>query len=86
MDKKDSHNLSTSIANKIERDIQASDNDMVKMTHFSQEFPLMSIGPKHDQNKHKQYITHKLHARSQILITMSSQTPTSYLKLCQNIG
>jgi hypothetical protein len=42
----------------------------------------MSIGPKHDQTKHKQHITHKLHARSQILITWSSQTATSYLMSC----
>jgi hypothetical protein len=53
MDKQDSHNLGTSIANKIERDIQASDIAMIKMKHFSQKFPLMSIGPKHDQTEHK---------------------------------
>jgi hypothetical protein len=53
MDKQDSHNLGTSIANNIERDIQASDIAMIKMKHFSQKFPLMSIGPKHDQTHHK---------------------------------
>jgi hypothetical protein len=84
MDKQDSHNLSTSIANKIERDIQASNITMIKMKHFSQKIPLMSIGPKHGQTEHKQHITHKLHAKSQILITMSSQTPTSYLMSCQS--
>jgi hypothetical protein len=84
IDKQDSHNLSTSITNKIERDIQASDIAMINVKHFSQKFPLMSIGPKHDQTEHKQHITHKLHARSQILITRSSQTPTSYLMSCQS--
>jgi hypothetical protein len=44
----------------------------------------MSIGPKHDQKEHIQHITHKLHARSYILITRSSQTPTSYLMSCQS--
>jgi hypothetical protein len=40
------------------------------MKHFSQQnVPLMSIGPKHGQNEHKQHIAHKLHARSHILIT-----------------
>jgi hypothetical protein len=48
---------------------------MIKMKDFSQKFPFMSIEPKHD---------HKLHARSQILITRSSQTPTSYLMSCQS--
>jgi hypothetical protein len=84
IDKQDSHNLSTSIANKIERDIQASDIAINKVKHFSQKLPVMSIGLKHDQTEHKQHITHKLHARSQILITRSSQTPTSYLMSCQS--
>jgi hypothetical protein len=57
---------------------------MTKMKHLSQIFPLMSIGPKHDQTEHKQHVTHKLHARSQILITRPSQTPTSYLMSCQS--
>jgi hypothetical protein len=39
----------------------------------------MSIAPHHDQSEHKQHTTHKLHARSQDLITRSSSTPTSYL-------
>jgi hypothetical protein len=39
LDKQDSHNLSTSIANKIEREIQASDIAMNKVRHFSQNFP-----------------------------------------------
>jgi hypothetical protein len=69
----------------IERDIQASDIAMNKMRH-SQNLPLMSIGPKHDQNEHKQHIIDKLHARSYILITRSSQTPTSYLMSCQSHG
>jgi hypothetical protein len=43
MYKQDSHNMSTSIANKIERDIQASDIVMIKMKYFSQKIPLMSI-------------------------------------------
>jgi hypothetical protein len=58
IDKQGSHNLSTSIANKIERDIQASEIAMNKMRHFSQNFPLMSIGPTHGQNEHKQPLTH----------------------------
>jgi hypothetical protein len=82
--KQDSHNWSTSIANKIERDIQASDIAMIKMKHFSQNFPLMSIGPTHSQNEHKQHIAHKLHARLHILITRPSQTPTSYLMSYQS--
>jgi hypothetical protein len=57
---------------------------MMKMKHFSQKIPLMSIGPKHDENEHIQHITHKLHAKSQILITWSSKTPTSYLMSCQS--
>jgi hypothetical protein len=44
----------------------------------------MSIGPTHGQNEHKQRIAHKLHARSHILITRSSQTPTSYLMSCES--
>ena len=51
---------------------------------FTKNFPLMSIGPKHGQNEHKQHLTHKLHVMSQILITRSSQTPTSYLMSCQS--
>jgi hypothetical protein len=43
----------------------------------------MSIGPKHDKKEHIQHIIHKLHARLHILITWSSQTPTSYLVSCQ---
>jgi hypothetical protein len=39
----------------------------------------MSIGPKLDQTENEQHITHKPHARLHILITRSSQTPTSYL-------
>jgi hypothetical protein len=38
MDKQDSHIMSTSIANKIERDTQASDIAMIKMKNFSQKF------------------------------------------------
>jgi hypothetical protein len=76
--------LRTNTSNKIEWDIQASDVAMIKMKHFSQIFSPMSIGPKHDQTEHKQHITHTLHARSQILITRSSQTPTSYLMSCQS--
>jgi hypothetical protein len=37
--RQDSHNLSTSIANKIERDIQASDIAMIKMKHFFTKIP-----------------------------------------------
>jgi hypothetical protein len=44
----------------------------------------MSIEPNHEQKEHIQHITYKLHARSQILITRSSQTPTSYLMSCQS--
>jgi hypothetical protein len=43
----------------------------------------MSIGPTHRQNDHKQYMAHKIHAMSHILITRSSQIPTSYLMSCQ---
>jgi hypothetical protein len=39
---------------------------------FQEKLPLMSIGPQHNQNEHKQHITHKLHAKSQDLITRSS--------------
>jgi hypothetical protein len=46
--------------------------------------PLISIGPTHGRNEHKQHIAHKLHASSHILITISSQTPTSYLMSCQS--
>jgi hypothetical protein len=51
---------------------------------FHKNFPLRSIGPKHDQTEHIHHISHKLHARSQILITRSSQTPRSYLMSCQS--
>jgi hypothetical protein len=37
--KHDSHNLSTSITNKIDRNIQACDIAMIKMNHFSRKFP-----------------------------------------------
>jgi hypothetical protein len=57
---------------------------MIIVKHLSQNFALMSIGPKRGQNEHKQHITHKLHARSQVLITRSLQTPTSYLLSCQS--
>jgi hypothetical protein len=57
---------------------------MIKMKHFSQNFPLMSIGPTHGQNEHKQHIANKLHARSHIIITKPSQTPTGYLISCQS--
>jgi hypothetical protein len=57
---------------------------MIPSTQNLQNFTLMSIGPTHGQKEHKQHITHKLHARSHILITRSSQTPTSYLMLCQS--
>jgi hypothetical protein len=57
---------------------------MIKTKLFSQNIPLMSIGPTHGQNEHEQHIAHKLHARSHILITRSSQTPTSYLISCQS--
>jgi hypothetical protein len=76
IDKQDSHTLSTSIANKIDRDIQACDIAMIKMRHFHKKFPLMSIGPTNGQNEHERHIAHKLHARSHILFTRSSQTPT----------
>jgi hypothetical protein len=36
IDNQNSHNLSTCIANRIERDIQESDIAMIKMKHFSQ--------------------------------------------------
>jgi hypothetical protein len=39
IDKQDSYTLSTTIANKIERDIQASDIAMNKVRHFSQNCP-----------------------------------------------
>jgi hypothetical protein len=39
----------------------------------------MSLGPQHEQTEHKKHIAHKLHARSQVLITRSSRTPTSYI-------
>jgi hypothetical protein len=49
---------------------------MMKMEQLSQKnFLLMSIGPNHEQKEHIQHITHKLHARSQILNTRSSQNP-----------
>jgi hypothetical protein len=50
----------------------------------AKKIPLMSIGPKHEQKEHIQHITHRLLARSQILITRSSQIPTSYLMSCQS--
>jgi hypothetical protein len=45
---------------------------------------VLHIGPNHEQKEHIQHITHKLNARSQILITRSSQTPTNYLMSCQS--
>jgi hypothetical protein len=59
---------------------------MTKMKHFHKNFPLMGIEPNHEQKEHIQHITHKLHARPQNLITLSSQTPTSYLMSCQSHG
>jgi hypothetical protein len=55
-----------------------------KEAFFHKNFPLMSIGPNHEKKEHPQHITHKHHARSYILITRSSQTPTSYLMSCQS--
>jgi hypothetical protein len=69
IDKQDSHKFSTSIANKIDRDIYTCDIAMIKRSIFQKDIPLMSIGPTHGQNEHEQHIAHKLHARSHILIT-----------------
>jgi hypothetical protein len=84
IDKQYRHKFSTSITNKIDRDIYTCDITKIRRGIFHKDIPLMSIRPTHGQKEHEQHIAHKLHARSHILITISSQTPTRYLMSCQS--